>query len=50
MTYIILLSKIEMKKIVDNQYENYEDDYINLNDFIVPNHYVGRKNNNETLR
>ena len=34
------------KQIVDNQYEN---DYINFND-IVPNYYIGRKNNNEKLR
>ena len=28
------------KKIVDNQYEN---DFISLNDVIIPNHYVGMK-------
>ena len=34
------------KEIVDNQYEN---DCMNFND-IVPNHYIGQKNNNEILR
>ena len=51
MIYIILLLKIEknneeQKEIVDDQYEN---DYINFND-IVPNQYIGIKNNNELLR
>ena len=30
-------------KDIDNQYENNENDYISLNEFIVPNHYVGIK-------
>ena len=34
---------------IDDQYENDENDYINFND-IVPNHYIGIKNNNEILR
>ena len=33
----------------DNQYENEENDYINFND-IVPNHYIGIKNDNVMLR
>ena len=28
-------------KDIDNQYENDENDYISLNDVIIPNHYVG---------
>ena len=28
---------------IDNQYENDENDYISLNDVIIPNHYVGIK-------
>ena len=28
-------------KDVDNQYENDENDYISLNDVLIPNHYVG---------
>ena len=31
----------EEKEIVDNEYEN---DFINFNDVIIPNHYVGIKN------
>ena len=30
-------------KVIDNQYENDDNDYINFNDFITPNHYVGTK-------
>ena len=42
MIYIILLlKKKEEKEIVDNQYEN---DFISLNDVFIPNHYVGRIN------
>ena len=32
---------------IGNQYEN---DYINFNDFITPNHYIGIKKINEILR
>ena len=52
MFYIILLLKIEKKdddaeqeEILDNQFET---DYINFND-IIPNHYNGRKNDNEII-
>ena len=41
MIYNILLLKTDKKKIEDNQCEN---DFINFND-IIPNHYIGRKNN-----
>ena len=34
---------------IDNQYENDDKDYINFNDYITPNHYIGIKNNNEIL-
>ena len=37
------------KEIEDDKYENKEVEYINLKDFIPPNHYIGRKNNNEIL-
>ena len=40
MICIILLLKKGKKKIVDNQYEN---DFISLNDVIIPNHYIGTK-------
>ena len=35
---------------IDNQYENDENDYIDINDFITPNHYIGIKQNNEILK
>ena len=37
------------KEVVDDKYENYENDFKNFNDFI-PNHYIGRKNDDEILR
>ena len=37
--YTVIKSRDE-KEIVDNQYEN---DFNNLNDVIIPNHYVGIK-------
>ena len=47
--YTVIKIRNENKDI-DNQYENDENDYININDFITPNHYIGIKNNNEILR
>ena len=38
--YTVIKNRDE-KEIVDNKYEN---DYICLNDVIIPNHYVGIKN------
>ena len=46
MIYFTLLLKRDDKEIVDVKYEN---DYIRFND-IVPNHYIGRKNDNIVLR
>ena len=37
--YYTIIKKRDEEEILDNQYEN---DYINLND-IIPNHYIGRK-------
>ena len=37
------------KEIVNDQYENIDNDYINFND-IVPDHYVGRKNDDVMLK
>ena len=47
--YTVIKSRDENKDI-DNQYENDENDYININDFIPPNHYLGIKSNNEILK
>ena len=38
------------KENVDDHYENMENDYIIFNEFITPNHYIGRQNNNKILR
>ena len=40
--YTIIETRNENKNI-ENQYDNDENDYIDINDFINPNHYVGRK-------
>ena len=40
----------EENKDIGNQYENDENDYINFNDFISPNQYVGIKKNKEILK
>ena len=46
--YTVIKVRDENKDI-DNQYEDDENDYIDFND-IVPNHYIGIKNNNEILK
>ena len=45
--FYTLIKTRDENKDIDIQYEN---DYINFNDFISPNHYVGIKKNNETLK
>ena len=47
--YTVIKTKNENKDI-DNQYDNDENDYIDINDFINLNHYVGIKNDNVMLR
>ena len=46
MIFITLLLKLEMKKITD---EN-ENDYFNFEDFITPNLCIGRKKDQEILQ
>ena len=41
--YFTVIKNRDEFKDIDNQYENGENDYINFNDFITPNHYVGVK-------
>ena len=48
--YYTIIKTRDENRDIDNQYENDENDYINFNDFITPNHYIGRKSNNEILR
>ena len=47
--YTVIETRDEYKHI-DNQYENDENDYISLNDVIIPNLYIGRKNDNVMLK
>ena len=44
--YYTVIKTRDDKEIVDDKYEN---DYFNFND-IVPNHYIGRKNDDVKLR
>ena len=38
------------KEIVNDKYEDNENDYIIYEDFKTPNHYIGIKKNNEVLK
>ena len=44
--YYTVLKKRDEKEIVNDKHENNEKDYFNYEDFITPNHYSGRKNEN----
>ena len=46
--YYTVIKVTDENKDIDNQYENDDNGYINFND-IVPNHYIGIKNNNGIL-
>ena len=48
--YHSVIKSRDENKDIDNQYENDENDYISLNDIVIPNHYIGRKNDNLMLR
>ena len=48
--YNTVIKVRDENKDIDNQYDNNENDYIDINDFITPNHYIGIKQNNEILR
>ena len=44
--YYTVIKTRDGNKDIDNQYDNDENDYIDINNFIItPNHYIGRKNN-----
>ena len=49
-SYYTVIRIRDENKDIDNQYENDENDYINLNVIIIPNHYIGIKKNKEILR
>ena len=48
--YYTVFKTRDGNKDIDNQYENDENGYIDINDFINPNHYIGIKSNNEILK
>ena len=48
--YYTVIKTRDENKDIDNQYENDENDYIDINEFIPPNHYIGIKSNNERLK
>ena len=48
--YYTVIRTRDDNKDIDNHYKNDENDYIDINDFLTPNHYVGIKKNNEILR
>ena len=48
--YYTVIKTRDENRDIDNQYENDYNDYINFNDFIAPNHYIGIKKNNEIIK
>ena len=47
--YYTVIKNRDGNKDIDNQYENDDNDYINFNDILTPNHYIGIKKNNVIL-
>ena len=45
--YTVIKNTNDKEIVIDDEYEN---DKINFDDFITPNHYNGRKNNDVMLR
>ena len=43
--YYTVIRIRDENKDIDNQYENDDNHYIDINDFITPNHYIVVKNN-----
>ena len=48
--YYTVFKNRDEKEIVNDKYENNHNDYINYEDFITPNHYIGVKIDNVLLR
>ena len=46
--YTVFKNRDEKDLVVD-RYEDDENDYLSYNDLVLPNHYLGRKNINESL-
>ena len=49
LSYTVIKNRVE-KEIINNNFEDNENGFINFIDFIIPNLYIGRKNKNKTLR
>ena len=41
--YYTVIKTRDENRDIDNQYENDENDYFDINDYITPNHYIGIK-------
>ena len=48
--YYTVIKVRDENKDIDNQYEEGDNNYIDINDFITLNHYLGIENYNVTLR
>ena len=48
--YYTVIKVRDENRDIDNQYENDENEYIDINDFINPNHYIGIKPRETILR
>ena len=48
--YHTIIKTRDENRDIDNQYENDDNDYININDFITPNHYIGIKPHETILK
>ena len=44
--YYTVIKKRDDNEIVNDEFENNDNDYISFNDFITPNHYIGNKIDN----
>ena len=41
--YNTVIKTREENKDIDNEYDNDENDYIDINNYMTPNHYIGIK-------
>ena len=48
--YNVNKSRDDMEIIINYEYEKNENDYVNYDNFVKPNHYNGRKNDDVFLK
>ena len=48
--YYTVIKVRDENRDINKQYENDDKEFINCNDFITPNYYIGIKKNDEILR